>query len=157
MLPPSTDGRVRHIKTIDEKLVPRESLGPQAGKQMYIVSGRHAGMGCRVESILPVDKGRSGIQSPGTYSMWSLFDCRTLAEYPISSVVVSEKASVRLDNNEEMVVVRLSELGESVKHKSKKSKLSNKPSQPESYDGLPARSLEQTGRVSESKKVRFIL
>lgn len=60
VLPPSADGRVRHTKTLDEKLVPRSSLGVHPGKKMRITDGRHSGMFCQVVELLKVQKGRSG-------------------------------------------------------------------------------------------------
>ena len=42
---------LRNVKTLDEKLVKREELGPREGKLMYIVDGRHAGVSGRVLRI----------------------------------------------------------------------------------------------------------
>lgn len=62
VLPPDADGRQRHIKTLDEKLVRRTALapGPAEGKAMRVVGGRHAGFTCTVQKLLPVEEGRSG-------------------------------------------------------------------------------------------------
>lgn len=61
------DGRVRHTAGLDERLVPRSSVmrGPQPGKTMRIVSGRHEGLACVVLELLPKVEGRSGEMPPG--------------------------------------------------------------------------------------------
>lgn len=42
---------LKNVKTLDEKLVKREELGPREGKRMYIAQGRHCGMSGRVLKI----------------------------------------------------------------------------------------------------------
>lgn len=42
---------LKNVKTLDEKLVKREELGPREGKRMYIADGRHSGMSGRVVKI----------------------------------------------------------------------------------------------------------
>ncbi len=62
VLPPDADGRQRHLRTLDEQLVPRSQLvaGPAVGKRMRVAEGRHAGLVCEVLEMLPVQEGRSG-------------------------------------------------------------------------------------------------
>lgn len=43
---------MRNVKTLDEKLVKREELGPREGKMMYISDGRHSGLSGRVLRIV---------------------------------------------------------------------------------------------------------
>lgn len=54
MAAPSADGRVRHRVGLDEALVPRASLapGPQPGKVMEVVGGRHQGLLAAVREVL---------------------------------------------------------------------------------------------------------
>lgn len=54
MAAPSADGRVRHRVGLDEALVPRASLapGPQPGKVMEVVDGRHQGLLAAVREVL---------------------------------------------------------------------------------------------------------
>eukprot|EP00983_Pelagomonas_calceolata_P079802 1154872-Pelagomonas_calceolata.AAC.1 len=61
VLPPDAEGRQRHIRTLDEKLVHRSevALGPRPGKVMQIVGGRHMGLACRVVELLPQKEHRS--------------------------------------------------------------------------------------------------
>jgi G patch domain/KOW motif-containing protein len=84
VLPVGEDGRVRHMKTLDEKLVSRAEVepGPFPGKVMRIVDGRHTGLLCKVLELLPVEDGRS------------------------------DRAWVRLHPSEQDVTVRCKELGE---------------------------------------------
>lgn len=51
---PTADGRVRHRVGLDEALVPRASLapGPQPGKVMEVVRGRHEGLLAAVREVL---------------------------------------------------------------------------------------------------------
>lgn len=51
---PTADGRVRHRVGLDEALVPRSSLapGPQPGKVMEVMAGRHEGLLAAVREIL---------------------------------------------------------------------------------------------------------
>ncbi|GMH34526.1 hypothetical protein BSKO_02360 [Bryopsis sp. KO-2023] len=95
VLAPSADGRVRHVKTIDEKMVPRASLGARVGKKMHVSRGTHAGFDCEVLVMHSPEKGRS------------------------------ERASVRLLVNDEVLSVRVSDLIElSQKKPSKKQRKS---------------------------------
>jgi G patch domain/KOW motif-containing protein len=84
VLAPGEDGRVRHMKALDEKLVPRAQVepGPQPGKVMRLVDGRHRGLLCKVQELLPREEGRS------------------------------DRARVRLHPSDEDVTVRCKELGE---------------------------------------------
>jgi hypothetical protein len=54
---PTADGRVRHRVGLDEQLVPRASLapGPQPGKVMAVVRGRHAGLLAAVRELRPAE------------------------------------------------------------------------------------------------------
>ena len=56
-----SDGRVRHTKHLDEKLVEYKGPGVQVGKRMLVASGKHEGLKCSVLEILPPprEKGRS--------------------------------------------------------------------------------------------------
>lgn len=62
MLAPDADGRQRHVRKLDEKLVRREDLapGPRPGKEMVVTGGRHEGLRCIVAELLPKEGGRSG-------------------------------------------------------------------------------------------------
>ncbi len=64
MLPVGPDGRVRHVRTLDEKLVRRADAehwgAPRAGKRMRVAGGRHAGFDCVVVEVLPEERDRSG-------------------------------------------------------------------------------------------------
>ena len=42
---------LKNVKTLDEKLVERQELGPREGKRMYIADGRHSGLSGRVLKI----------------------------------------------------------------------------------------------------------
>lgn len=70
VLPPSVDGRVRHTKTLDEKLIPRSALGACVRKKMRIIDGRHSGLDCQVLELLKVQKGHSGIHSSTPLLFW---------------------------------------------------------------------------------------
>uniref|UniRef100_A0A7S0RN92 G-patch domain-containing protein n=1 Tax=Pyramimonas obovata TaxID=1411642 RepID=A0A7S0RN92_9CHLO len=60
VLPTGPDGKVRHLRTLDEKLVEREKPGVHAGKVMVIVAGPHRGMLAKVLSLQkPSSEGRS--------------------------------------------------------------------------------------------------
>ncbi|KAG1653064.1 hypothetical protein FOA52_003809 [Chlamydomonas sp. UWO 241] len=61
VLAPDADGRQRHVRKLDEKLVHRRELapGPRFGKDMDIVGGRHEGLKCVVIEVLPKTEGRS--------------------------------------------------------------------------------------------------
>lgn len=61
VLAPSADGRIRHVRKLDEKLVHRSELeaGPRPGKRMLVVGGRHEGLQCTVVSMLDPEPGRS--------------------------------------------------------------------------------------------------
>ena len=50
VLAPDADGRQRHVRKLDEKLVKREDIapGPRVGKEMVVVEGRHRGLRCTV-------------------------------------------------------------------------------------------------------------
>jgi len=52
VLPPDASGRVRHYKTLDEKLVPESKLGIRVGVLVSIIAGRHEGLIGRVQKIL---------------------------------------------------------------------------------------------------------
>ena len=75
-------GRERNIRPIDAKLTERQAAGPQPGKQMQIVSGRHEGLRCQVLALEPLIEGHSA------------------------------KASVRLLPSNQAVTVRTKELAE---------------------------------------------
>lgn len=98
VLAPSKDGKVRHTKTLDEKMVPRSSLGVLDGKKMHISKGSHAGLDCEVLKKLPVEDGRS------------------------------ERVSARLLVNDELVAVRVSDLVELSQKPSASSKKKQKMS-----------------------------
>lgn len=68
VLAPDADGRQRHVRRLDEELVLRSALlkGPQPGKDMRVVEGRHSGLQCRVLALLPTQEGRSGEFLEGT-------------------------------------------------------------------------------------------
>ena len=55
MLAPDADGRQRHVRKLDEKLVNRAELqpGPRAGKDMAVVAGKHGGLQCKVVELVP--------------------------------------------------------------------------------------------------------
>jgi len=55
VLPPSADGHMRHIKKLDEKLVPISKIGIQPGVLVAVVSGSHDGLSARVLKILEND------------------------------------------------------------------------------------------------------
>ena len=63
MAAPTADGRVRHRVGLDEALVPRASLapGPQPGKVMEVVGGRHEGLRCAVKELLGGSGGCGGM------------------------------------------------------------------------------------------------
>eukprot|EP00798_Chlamydomonas_sp_ICE-L_P010027 gene10027-7917_t len=86
VLAPDADGRQRHIRKLDEKLV---GSGPQPGKAMAIIDGRHKGLACTVFSLLPKEEDRS------------------------------ERCTVRLAVNDEVIEVRCKELGEAWEGKKK--------------------------------------
>jgi G patch domain/KOW motif-containing protein len=62
VLAPDADGRQRHVRKLDEKLVKREELlpGPRPGKEMVVIGGRHQDLHCLVLEVLPKEEGRSG-------------------------------------------------------------------------------------------------
>ena len=62
VLAPDADGRQRHVRKLDEKLVKREDLapGPRPGKEMAVSGGRHEGLRCIVVEVLPKEGNRSG-------------------------------------------------------------------------------------------------
>eukprot|EP00898_Chlorokybus_atmophyticus_P008753 jgi/Chlat1/887/Chrsp107S01325 len=83
VMPEGPDGRVRHTKTLDEKLVERKKEGVHVGKVMLIMDGRHKGMRAKVLSIdMPPPDGRS------------------------------QRATVQLVSSDEKIEVRVKELGE---------------------------------------------
>ncbi|GIL62553.1 hypothetical protein Vafri_16641, partial [Volvox africanus] len=86
VLAPDADGRQRNVRKLDEQLVARSTVlpGPQPGKEMRITSGPHAGLACTAVEALPA-KG----------------DAKQ-----------HERWLVRLAASQEMVVVQVSELGE---------------------------------------------
>jgi G patch domain/KOW motif-containing protein len=51
VLPTGPDGKVRNLKTLDEKLVERVKPGVHPGKVMVIVCGQHSGMLAKVLSV----------------------------------------------------------------------------------------------------------
>lgn len=50
---PSADGRIRHSRALDEKLVERPTVGPKAGKTMRVAGGRHDGLLVELLAQLP--------------------------------------------------------------------------------------------------------
>lgn len=59
VLAPDADGRQRHVRKLDEKLVKREDIvpGPRKGKEMVVSGGRHQGLKCLVvEGPVSVNK-----------------------------------------------------------------------------------------------------
>eukprot|EP00899_Mesostigma_viride_P011484 jgi/Mesvir1/20336/Mv19925-RA.1 len=60
VLPVGPDGRVRHVRSLDEKLVEREARGIRAGKAVMITAGRHEGMRGKVLSWQGPEGGRPG-------------------------------------------------------------------------------------------------
>ena len=48
VLPMGADGKVRHVRTLDEKLVPYEEAGIRVGDKRKITSGQHKGFPCVV-------------------------------------------------------------------------------------------------------------
>lgn len=63
VLAPDTDGRQRNVRKLDEKLVLRKDVapGPQVGKVMRLLAGRHEGLECSVLALLEREEGRSGV------------------------------------------------------------------------------------------------
>jgi len=55
-LPPGADGATRHVKTIDEELVPISKTGLREGVLVSIISGRHDGLFATITKILPGTK-----------------------------------------------------------------------------------------------------
>ena len=53
------NGNVKNVRGLDDKLVDRSSLGPQPGKTMRIIDGRHSGLSCIVLALEPHIEGRS--------------------------------------------------------------------------------------------------
>ena len=62
VLAPDADGRQRHVRKLDEKLVKREELepGPRPGKERVVGGGRHQDLRCQVIEVLTKEEGRSG-------------------------------------------------------------------------------------------------
>ena len=52
------EGKLKNVKTLDEKLVKREAPGPREGKTMRVVEGRHRGVVGRVLGVTK-EEGRS--------------------------------------------------------------------------------------------------
>ncbi|GAX84888.1 hypothetical protein CEUSTIGMA_g12309.t1 [Chlamydomonas eustigma] len=84
VLAPDADGRQRHVRKLDEKLVHRNEVvrGPRPNKKMVVVGGRHEGCQCCVVEMMTKEDGRS------------------------------EKWVVKLKLSDEEVVVRACDLGE---------------------------------------------
>ncbi|KAJ9507574.1 hypothetical protein QJQ45_019244, partial [Haematococcus lacustris] len=61
VLPPSANGRQRHVRHLDEQLVQRSETepGPRPGKAMRVTGGKHAGLACQVIALLPQREGHS--------------------------------------------------------------------------------------------------
>ncbi|GFR50756.1 hypothetical protein Agub_g13023 [Astrephomene gubernaculifera] len=59
VLPPDANGRQRNVRTLDEQLVPRNTVqpGPKPGKAMRILAGPHAGLACTALEALPQREG----------------------------------------------------------------------------------------------------
>jgi len=51
VLPPNADGTIRHVKGLDEKLVPLSKIGLRQGALVGIVSGPHDGLYARVVKL----------------------------------------------------------------------------------------------------------
>ncbi len=77
-----SSGKERSRRPLDAQLTQRQAAGPQPGKQMQIVAGRHEGLACQVLALEPVLEGHSA------------------------------KASVRLLPSQQTVTVRCKELVE---------------------------------------------
>lgn len=125
VLAPDADGRQRNVRKLDEKLVPRAQVqaGPQPGKQMVLLDGRHAGLTCTVLELLPKAEGRS------------------------------ERVRVRLTVSQEAVEVRAKELGERWEQPAKGSGSQERPQEqrPVSREPAPPAGDEQQRRRKEAR------
>jgi hypothetical protein len=80
---PTADGRVRHRVGLDEALVPRASLapGPQPGKVMEVVAGRHEGLLAAVRELLD---GTGALRvCSGCRAFYALLISRSCAEFGV--------------------------------------------------------------------------
>ncbi|KAL6760830.1 DExH-box splicing factor binding site-domain-containing protein [Haematococcus lacustris] len=108
VLPPSANGRQRHVRHLDEQLVQRSETepGPRPGKAMRVTGGKHAGLACQVIALLPQREGHS---------------CR---------------ASVKLMPSHELVEVRCKDLDEP--HSNQQQQQQARDKRPATHGAFPA-------------------
>ena len=59
-----SSGRERNIRPLDGKLTQRQAAGPQPGKRMAIIGGRHEGLQCQVRAVHVCLAGAQGLIRP---------------------------------------------------------------------------------------------